>query len=241
MNILLTNDDGINSIGLKELEKVLLNYGNVYVFAPETQQSGKACSINSFIGIKVKKINEFHYAVEGSPVDCVEAGYALLNKKIDLVVSGCNNGFNISNDIMYSGTCGACVQASFAKIKSIAFSCANYNYFYQIKDFAKEVLDFIFKNKLLSTRYFLNVNFPKVDNHKGIKLSKVYEPVYEKYFAIKTNKDTNEYVIVREKLNNTYKKDRDIDVLNDGYISITPLSQSLFKEDVYKKVKDKLK
>ena len=58
MNILLTNDDGINSNGLKELEKVLLNYGNVYVFAPETQQSGKACSINSFIGIKVKKLDE---------------------------------------------------------------------------------------------------------------------------------------------------------------------------------------
>ena len=83
MNILLTNDDGINSNGLKELEKVLLNYGNVYVFAPETQQSGKACSINSFIGIKVKKLDEFHYAVEGSPVDCVEAAYALLDKKIE--------------------------------------------------------------------------------------------------------------------------------------------------------------
>ena len=60
MNILLTNDDGIDSIGLKKLEKILSEYGNVYVVAPKTQQSGKACSINSFIGIKVKKIYEFH-------------------------------------------------------------------------------------------------------------------------------------------------------------------------------------
>ena len=153
MNILLTNDDGINSIGLKELEKVLLNYGKVYVFAPETQQSGKACSINAFMGIYVKKIDDFHYAVVGSPVDCVEAACALLDIKFDLVVSGCNNGYNISNDIMYSGTCGACIQASMAKLKSIAFSCANYNYFYQIKEFAKDVLDYILDNKLLSTRY----------------------------------------------------------------------------------------
>ena len=159
MNILLTNDDGIDSLGIKELERVLLNYGNVYVFAPKVQQSGKACSINTFMGINVYKIDEYHYSVIGSPVDCVEAACALINKKFDLVVSGCNNGYNLSNDIMYSGTCGACIQASFAKLKAIAFSCANSEYFYQIKTFAKDVLDYVLKNKLLSTDYFLNVNF----------------------------------------------------------------------------------
>ncbi|MBR2385962.1 5'/3'-nucleotidase SurE, partial [bacterium] len=74
MNILLTNDDGINSEGLKKLENVLKEYGKVFVVAPMVEQSGKACSINSFKGIKVKKIDKNHIAVDGSPVDCVEVG-----------------------------------------------------------------------------------------------------------------------------------------------------------------------
>ena len=78
MNIVLTNDDGIDSLGLKKLESVLSKYGNVYVVAPSVQQSGKACSISAFFGITMNKIDNNHLSVDGTPVDCVEVACALI-------------------------------------------------------------------------------------------------------------------------------------------------------------------
>lgn len=239
MNILLTNDDGIDSLGLKKLEKILSNYGNVYVVAPTTQQSGKACGISAFFGVVVNKIDNNHLSVEGTPVDCVEVANAMITKKIDLVVSGCNSGYNLSQDIMYSGTCGACVQASFSKIPSIAFSVKGKDYFDQVDKYAKEVLDYIFNNNLLDSSYFLNVNIPEGDS-KGIKLTKVYGPIYESYYPILVDSQTNKYIIEREPINNINYEDSDKVAVNNGYISLTVLSQNLFKEELYQKVKAKL-
>lgn len=239
MNILLTNDDGIDSLGLKKLEEVLSNYGNVYVVAPLTQQSGKACGISAFFGVCVNKIDNNHLSVEGTPVDCVEVACAMINKKIDLVVSGCNSGYNLSQDIMYSGTCGACVQASLSKIPSIAFSVKNKDYFHQIDKYAKEVLDFIFDNDLLDSSYFLNVNIPE-GKSKGIKLTKVYGPIYETYYPILIDSETNKYIIERKAINEINNEDCDKVAINNGYISLTVLSQNLFKDELYKKVEEKL-
>ena len=239
MNIILTNDDGIDSLGLKKLEEVLSNYGNVYVVAPLTQQSGKACGISAFFGVCVNKIDNNHLSVEGTPVDCVEVACAMINKKIDLVVSGCNSGYNLSQDIMYSGTCGACVQASLSKIPSIAFSVKNKDYFHQIDKYAKEVLDYIFDNDLLDSSYFLNVNIPE-GKSKGIKLTKVYGPIYETYYPILIDSETNKYIIERKPINIINNEDCDKVAINNGYISLTVLSQNLFKDELYKKVEEKL-
>lgn len=239
MNILLTNDDGIDSLGLKKLEEVLSNYGNVYVVAPLTQQSGKACGISAFFGVCVNKIDNNHLSVEGTPVDCVEVACAMINRKIDLVVSGCNSGYNLSQDIMYSGTCGACVQASLSKIPSIAFSVKNKDYFHQIDKYAKEVLDYIFDNDLLDSSYFLNVNIPE-EKSKGIKLTKVYGPIYETYYPILIDSETNKYIIERKPINIINNEDCDKVAVNNGYISLTVLSQNLFKDELYKKVEEKL-
>ena len=239
MNILLTNDDGIDSLGLKKLEEVLSNYGNVYVVAPLTQQSGKACGISAFFGVCVNKIDNNHLSVEGTPVDCVEVACAMINKKIDLVVSGCNSGYNLSQDILYSGTCGACVQASLSKIPSIAFSVKNKDYFHQIDKYAKEVLDYIFDNDLLDSSYFLNVNIPE-GKSKGIKLTKVYGPIYETYYPILIDSETNKYIIERKPINIINNEDCDKVAVNNGYISLTVLSQNLFKDELYKKVEEKL-
>lgn len=236
MNIVLTNDDGIDSKGLKLLENVLKQYGNVYVFAPATQQSAKGCSITCFHGIDVKKEDEFHYKVFGTPVDCVEVACVFLNK-IDLVVSGCNNGYNLSNDIMYSGTCGACIQASFANIPAIAFSIKNYEYFNLIENYAKKALDYIFKNNLLGKNYFLNVNLPIIDLN-GIKLTKLDKNVYETYYIVSC--ENNNYSIDRHKITPPSDIIYDYNCVNEGYISITPLSQNIFDEELFEKVFNKI-
>lgn len=240
MNILLTNDDGINSIGLIKLENILKKYGKVYVFAPLEQQSGKACSINAFVGINVKKIDDFHYGIIGSPVDCVEAGYAFLNGKIDLVISGCNNGYNLAHDIMYSGTCGACFQASLAKIPSIAFSCENYKSYEYIDIYVPIILDFIINNKLLDSKYFLNVNYPSIPDAKEIVISKIYGPIYESFYPILIDEIENKYLIERKSESKFIQEDFDVNVIKNNKISITPLSQSLFNEKIYNEVINKL-
>lgn len=236
MNIVLTNDDGIDSNGLKLLENVLKKYGSVYVFAPATQQSAKGCSITCFNGIDIKKIDEFHYKVYGTPVDCVEAACVIL-PKIDLLVSGCNNGYNLSNDIMYSGTCGACIQSSFANIPSIAFSIKNYEHFHLIENYAKKALDYIFKNNLLGKNYFLNVNLP-ILSLKGIKLTKLDKNVYETYYVIKQINDN--YAIERNKINTPTDIIYDYNCVNEGYISITPLTQNMFDTELFEKVFNKI-
>ena len=238
MNILLTNDDGINSIGLFKLKEILKKYGTVYRGAPSVEQSGKACSISAFKGVRINKIDEFNIAVDGTPVDCVEVAYSMLNVKFDLVVSGCNNGYNLSNDIMYSGTCGACIQALMAKIPAIAFSCKNKDYFYMIDEYVPEILQYIFSKNLIDNKYFLNVNIPeKVTNN--IMITKVYEPVYESYYSSELNEDGT-YIIYRNKISIDNNFDSDINAISNGFISITPLSQTIFKNKYYSEIIDKL-
>ena len=240
MNILLTNDDGINALGIKKVEEILSQYGNVYVVAPKVEQSGKACSINAFKGVKIHKIDKNHIAVEGSPVDCVEVALAMLDVDFDLVVSGCNNGYNLSQDVMYSGTCGACIQANLAKKKAIALSIKNYHYFDNLDVVLKPTLDYVLNNNLLSEKYFLNVNFPTEVSHKGFKFTKVYSPIYETYYPINTE-ENDVYIIARKPLNQYNNIDRDIIAVENGYISITPMSQTIFNENYYNELINKIK
>lgn len=240
MNILLTNDDGINAPGIKKVESILQKYGNVYVVAPKYEQSGKACSINAFKGVSIEIIDKNHIAVEGSPVDCVEIALALLDVKFDLVVSGCNAGYNLSQDIMYSGTCGACLQACFGSCKALALSIKSQEYFDLLDDLLPFTLDFIFKKNLLSSTYFLNVNFPINFNKKQFKITKVKDIIKESYYPI-DNTLNNNYIIARKSIDEYIDGDVDFVAVKNGYISITPLSQSLYKKDIAVELINKIK
>ena len=121
MIILLTNDDGIESSKLHYTKEILEHYGTVYTVAPKEEQSAKSMSL-TIGGFDVETINEYTYAVYGSPVDCVNFGVHGIGIKPDLVVSGTNNGYNLGVDTRYSGTVGAVLQAQYFGIPSIAFS-----------------------------------------------------------------------------------------------------------------------
>ena len=111
MKILLTNDDGYQAEGLKVLYDYFSKFADVVIVAPLTVMSAKSVSIILGKAVEVRKINDHTFAMEGTPADCVAFGLSSLNKKFDLVISGCNDGLNISYDTMYSGTIGACLQA----------------------------------------------------------------------------------------------------------------------------------
>lgn len=234
MNILLANDDGYNQPGILLLKKILQDYGNVYICAPHEHQSGASMSFSLGKGFKVIKHDETTYSINGSPVDVVLLGLQILPIKFDLVVSGCNSGHNISYDTMYSGTIGAALEALNHGIPSIAFS-TDYDHWEVVENDARMVLDFIFKNKLISNKYMLNVNFPKYtfNKSKGIKITKEFFKNDQFYYEVK---DGLYYTDRYENLN-TDDKDSDVYAIANGYISICPITNSYFKQNIYEEMK----
>ena len=126
MNILISNDDGINSAGINSLAKAFSRLGNVYVVAPEGERSSNSHHLTCVGKVKIEKRDLENaveaYALWGTPADCVYLGLDFLFKdRIDLVVSGINIGLNVSTDIVYSGTIAAARARIIASIHSNTF------------------------------------------------------------------------------------------------------------------------
>lgn len=229
MNILLTNDDGYNSEGILKLKEKLVKYGRVVIVAPLEHMSAKSASMT--IGnIQVFDKGNDTFAIDGTPVDCVSFALAALDIDFDLVVSGCNNGLNLSYDTMYSGTIGAALEALSYRKPAIAVS-AEVNHFDKIEFFDK-VWNFIMNNNLLSNEYLLNINFPVTDV-KDIKLGKLFYRNKDYYF-VKSDKG---YFACRN-INFDYENYPDTDCyqVNHGTISIVPLNKSYFSNEIYEKL-----
>ena len=172
MNILLTNDDGYFAEGISLLYDLLSKNHHVVIAAPKTVMSAKSVSIIVDRDVEVKRVDEHTYMMDATPADCVAFGLSSLSIKFDLVVSGCNHGLNVSYDTMYSGTIGACLQALTFRVPAIAISCENN--FEIVKENLDKVLQFIQNNKLLSTEYLLNINFPVGEKVDNIKLTHIH-------------------------------------------------------------------
>lgn len=127
MRILVTNDDGIHAPGLKVLEAIARQLSDdVHVVAPETDQSGVSHSLSLNDPLRLREISPNHFAVKGTPTDCVIMGikHILREKQPDLVLSGVNRGQNVAEDITYSGTIAAAMEGTILGVKSIAMSQA---------------------------------------------------------------------------------------------------------------------
>lgn len=168
MRILLTNDDGIHAEGLACLERIARTISDdVWVVAPETDQSGFAHSLSISEPLRLRKIGERHYAVRGTPTDCVIMGVRkIMPEPPDLILSGVNSGSNLADDVTYSGTVAGAMEGTLLGIRSIALSQA-----YNVVDQARivpwdtvEALAPALLEKLLQidlpNGVFLNVNFP---------------------------------------------------------------------------------
>ena len=188
MNLLLTNDDGFDSVGIKVLANRLSKEHNVFIVAPSSNRSAVSHCITMFHPLTIKKEGENVWSCSGYPSDCVVTALksSLLDKKIDAVISGINIGSNLGTDIVYSGTCAAARQGVFYGVPSIALSLEPTNWTLDdIKNKRADKLkfdalaDFVAKNleKLISLsktnhpRIFVNVNAASLDVYKGVKIS----------------------------------------------------------------------
>ncbi|MEN9391120.1 MAG: 5/3-nucleotidase SurE [Pseudomonadota bacterium] len=170
MRILLTNDDGYRAAGINELFKVLRDSNHdVVIVAPELNSSGAGQSITVYNPIKFTQVNDRVFYVDSTPADSVRMGLQLIYGAVDnypeLIISGINDGENISEDVFYSGTVGAAKEGALHGVSSIAVSTLSGN-INLMHDAAKKVLDLITKierNKLLINNAFLwNINIPNI-------------------------------------------------------------------------------
>ena len=232
MKILLVNDDGYKSENLAFLKKELEKFGEVYVVAPEEAMSGKSVALTIFSAIKVNKHNDHLYSIEGTPADCVVFGLTALGIKFDLVCSGINFGHNITYDVMHSGTIGACVESLMYEVPAIAFSSEKYHE--ENSKFVPDAMKYILENNLLSKDYFFNVNFPSSSTNKGIIFSQLVYRKDDRYFIYNDGAAVSKRTVDDP---NKYPKNSDVYLVENEYISISPLSGSVFSPELYERIK----
>jgi 5'-nucleotidase len=169
VKILLTNDDGVHAPGLAALVKSVSELAEVVVVAPDREQSAVSHALTLHHPLRAAKISDNIFAVEGTPTDCVNLGiHSLLSFRPDLVISGINRGANICDDVTYSGTVAAALEATLMGIPAIAVSLAvngggeNYQ---SAAAFAARLAGIVVE-KGLPPDTFLNVNVPDLpDEH----------------------------------------------------------------------------
>ncbi len=233
-NILLVNDDGYSAEGIQRLKKQLQGYGTIYTVAPKNVMSAKGTSIT--IGKEAPAFgyyDAYNYVVDGTPADCVIFALTCLGIDFDLVISGCNIGLNHSIASIWSGTIGACVEAGYKGIPSIAFS-ASAGHMEHIEKYTKPVMDYILSHDLPNKDWIISVNFPYTEKAKGIRYSKMDFNDRNLVWG----DDGNLYQDDNKDINFT-NKDGDLYHVSHGFISITPLSLSLFNKEIYNSLKDR--
>lgn len=163
MYIMVTNDDGIHAPGINALAAALQELGEVTVVAPDRERSAAGHSLTLHSPLRVFELRERYYAVDGTPTDCVNMGiHSLLPVKPDLVVSGINHGPNLGDDITYSGTVAAAMEANLMGIPAIAVSLSTFKRHGHFDD-AAQVAVRVARQVLatgLPSDTFLNVNIP---------------------------------------------------------------------------------
>lgn len=246
LNILISNDDGIDAPGIYALAQEIRKIAKVTVVAPDKQQSavGHAITVNYPLrALPYRKNNEvFGYAVEGTPADAVKLGVRFLMKsKPDMIISGINHGSNTAINIIYSGTVSAATEGTVLGIPSIAISLTTYqepDFTYAAKFAARLVL--LVAKHGLPEGTLLNVNVPAVPEHeiKGIMLTKQGKSTWDDTFDVRRDPANREYFWLTGKMNVTDTElDADQVAIRNNYVSVTPIHYDLTDRAMLERMK----
>lgn len=237
MRLLLSNDDGILARGLAALERAAEPLGEVYVVAPDREQSATSHSLTMHHPLRPVQISERRWQVDGTPTDCVMlAMEALLPERPDFVLSGVNHGPNMGEDVLYSGTVAAAMEGLALGVPAIAFSFAGgVLRADSLLDDHVATIERILRHCMSLPAFpestLLNVNIPPVaaNEVKGVRLTRLGRRVYsESLTKMKDPWGRPIYWIGGGSV--SWKEstaDSDFQAINDGYVSITPLHLDL--------------
>lgn len=239
MRILLTNDDGIHAEGLAVLERIARKLSDdVWIVAPETDQSGLAHSLTLSEPLRLRKVSDKHFALRGTPTDCVIMGIReVLPGKPDLVLSGVNSGANMADDVTYSGTIAGAIEGTLQGVRSFALSQA-----YAHTDDGDRIVPWevaetyapdLIKKLIdvdLPDGTFLNLNFPNCAPKDMQGITVTGQGKLDFGLTVEERKDGRgiPYYWLRfgERLGN-FREGTDIHAVKNDKISVTPLKLDL--------------
>ena len=229
MNILLTNDDGIEFAGIHALQDEFAKMGDVYTFAPRMEKSATSQAMTLFEDVYVKPVNDKTFIVNGFPVDCVNIALHgdLVDVPFDLLVSGINKGVNMGEDILYSGTVGAALHGFIHNIPSIAISAGYLDKNGDFPKIARFLRRFVEERKeLFTSPVILNVNYPtQIKMPEKIKWTKLGTRIYrDKYIRTHAEDGAFLFNLGGSELNHKEAEGTDFDAYYKGYVSVTPLT-----------------
>ena len=230
--ILVTNDDGIQSKGIKSLIEAVMPFGDVVVVAPDKPQSGMghAITVNDVLRLDRSPLySELNaYTCTGTPVDCVKLAISeVINGRPSLLVSGINHGENSASNVLYSGTMSAAVEGAMEDIPSIGFSLLDFDPdadFSGSKWAVQQVVDKVLKNEFPKS-ICLNVNIPQLPKEelKGIKICRQAKAYWKDEFDKRHDNFGKPYYWLKGSFNRSDRsEDTDIWALDHGYVTVVP-------------------
>ena len=228
MRILVTNDDGIQSPGITALAKALAAIGEVWIVAPDRERTAVAHAVTLHKPLRLHQLGLRRYAVNGTPVDCVNlALLKVMPKPPAIVVSGINKGVNLGDDVMYSGTVSAAMEGAILGVPSVAVSQEGRDQFrFEVgATYATRVARLVLAQGL-PDETLLNVNIPNRPRHgiKGVRVTclsrrRFHNPIIEKLDP----HGRKYYWIAGERVSWSRSKDADHEAIEEGFVSITPV------------------
>ena len=233
MNILVSNDDGILAPGISVLAEACRAVGKVTVIAPDREQSGTSHSLTLHRPLRPMRRHDGAYQVDGTPTDCVLLAVgALLPERPDFVFSGVNHGPNMGEDVLYSGTVSAAMEAVTLGIPGIAISLASREteLFAAYQPLLARLVRRIVSVPEFPPNLLLNINLPDLDvsQVRGIRVTKLGSRYFsESLTRMKDPWGREVFWIGGGEITWTGDAESDHQAVHDGYISVTPLGMDL--------------
>jgi len=239
--ILVTNDDGVHSEGIATLASALGRLGEVTVVAPVQEASAIGHALTLRRPLRVDQVAPGRFAVDGTPTDCVNVAIThVIRQKPDLIVSGINKGWNLGDDVTYSGTVSGALEGALLGVPSIAVSTQNRQNEFEFGPAAKAaaaVAEAILERGLPKFT-LLNINVPYGPN-RGFRVTVQAKRNHLTVVAKRMDPRHRPYYWIEEGQNEWEPHDRsDYQAVRDGYISITPLQADMTAYDALRFVEN---
>jgi len=240
--ILVTNDDGVHSDGIHALAAALSPLGEVTIVAPHIEASAIGHALTLRRPLRMENLRERVYEVDGTPTDCVNIAVTQVytpSSVPDLVVSGINKGWNLGDDITYSGTGAGALEGALRGIRSIGVSLSRARGKYDFGHAAAAaatIASMTLRGRIVTPRTFLNINVP-TGKPKGFRLTCQAKRNHVTIVDPRTDPRGQPYYWIEEGENNWEPHDRsDYQAVRNGYVSVTPLQADMTDHEALEKL-----
>jgi 5'-nucleotidase len=239
--ILVTNDDGVRSEGIHTLATALRPLGDVVIVAPHIEASAIGHALTLRRPLRIERLDSDVYEVDGTPTDCVNIGVAkILNGMPDLIVSGINKGYNLGDDVTYSGTVSGALEGALLGVPSVAVSLERTSGTYDFGPAAAAAAAVAARvlRGAITPPTFLSLNVP-TGRPRGFRMTVQAKRNHVTIVDERCDPRGKAYFWIEEGENNWEPHDRsDFQAVRDGYVSVTPLQPDLTDHDALARLED---